>query len=340
MEIRRAVLHGKCDLRIETATIPDLPDAHQILVETQVSALSTGTDLGNYLGDSTYVPGAPDYPRWVGYSNAGVVRAIGPSVTRFAAGDRVFSTRPHQSAYIADENELLVRIPEAVSFEQASLAYLTGLGLAALRQARYETGENIAVIGLGVIGLATIGLARAMGANVLGVANSEIRSHAAAAMGALGCILSDTPEPLSLTKRFFHGAEADLVILTSNSWQSYFLALDLVRSKGRVSILGFPGRGEPMPRRNPLDPAPFYSKQLTLLGAGSSPNIDCEPQDIRFTLRRNLEYILDLMASQRLDLAPLISHRLPYNSMRDAYELARHRSKDLIAAVFDWGIDS
>jgi threonine dehydrogenase-like Zn-dependent dehydrogenase len=340
MEIRRAVLHGKCDLRIETATIPDLPDAHQILVETQVSALSTGTDLGNYLGDSTYVPGAPDYPRWVGYSNAGVIRAIGPGVTRFAAGDRVFSTRPHQSAYIAEENELLVRIPEAVSFEQASLAYLTGLGLAALRQARYEAGENVAVIGLGVIGLATIGLARAMGANVVGVANSEIRANAAAAMGALGCILFDTPEPISLTKRFFHGAEADLVILTSNSWQSYFLALDLVRSRGRVSILGFPGRGEPMPRRNPLDPAPFYSKQLTLLGAGSSPNIDCEPQDIRFTLRRNLEYILDLMASKRLNLAPLISHRLPYNSMRDAYELARHRSKDLVAAVFDWRIAS
>jgi threonine dehydrogenase-like Zn-dependent dehydrogenase len=338
MEIRRAVLHGKCDLRIETATIPDLPDAHQILVETQVSALSTGTDLGNYLGDSTYVPGAPDYPRWVGYSNAGVVRAIGPSVTRFAAGDRVFSTRPHQSAYIANENDLLIRIPETVSSEQASLAYLTALGLAALRQARYETGENIVVIGLGVIGLATIGLARAMGANVVGVANSKIRSHAAAAMGALGCVFSDTPEPLSLTQGFFHGAEADLAILTSNSWQSYFLALDLVRSNGRVSILGFPGRGEPMPPRNPLGPAPFYSKQLTLLGAGSSPNIDCEPQDIRFTLRRNLEYILNLMVSKRLNLAPLISHRFPYNSMRDAYELARHRSKELVAAVFDWGI--
>src|SRR5438309_4174657 len=115
MEIRRAVLHGKCDLRIETAAIPDLPDARQVLVETRISALSTGTDLGNYLGDSTYVPGAPDYPRWVGYSNAGVVLATGPNVARFAAGDRVFSTKPHQSAYIADEDELLIRIPDTVS---------------------------------------------------------------------------------------------------------------------------------------------------------------------------------------------------------------------------------
>ena len=136
MEIQRAVLHGKGDLRIETASIPDGLEAHQVLVQTEFSAFSTGTDLGNYLGDSTYVPGAPNYPRGVGYSNAGVVRSTGPGDTSFQRGDRVFSMRPHQSAYIAEENDLLVRIPEGVSSQSASLAYLTGLGLAALRQAR------------------------------------------------------------------------------------------------------------------------------------------------------------------------------------------------------------
>jgi threonine dehydrogenase-like Zn-dependent dehydrogenase len=53
-------------------------------------------------------------------------------------------------------------------------------------------------------------------------------------------------------------------------------------------------------------------------------------------LRRNLEYILDLMSSKRLNVEPLISHRVPYQQMRDAYELARAHSKELIAAVFDW----
>jgi threonine dehydrogenase-like Zn-dependent dehydrogenase len=336
MEIQRAVLRGRCDLQIESAVLPDELQANELLVETQVSALSTGTDLGNYLGDSTYVPGAPGYPRWVGYSNTGIVRATGSQVTRFQPGDRVFSTKPHQSAYIAQEDELLVPIPNSVSFEQASLAYLTGLGVAAIRKAHYETGENIAVVGLGVIGLATVGVATAMGANTIGVANSEIRARAAMAVGASGCLLSEAPDPVSRMKELFHGVEADLAVLTSNSWQSYFLALDLVRFNGRISILGFPGRGEPLPERNPLDPSPFYSKQLTLMGAGFSPKLECSPQDVRFNLRRNLEYIFDLMASGRLNLSPLISHRLPYRSMRDAYELARNRSKELIAAVFDW----
>jgi threonine dehydrogenase-like Zn-dependent dehydrogenase len=72
------------------------------------------------------------------------------------------------------------------------------------------------------------------------------------------------------------------------------------------------------------------------LGAGSSPKIECEPEGIRFNLRRNLEYILDLMQSERLNLEPLISHSIPYARMRDVYELARMRSKELIAAVFEW----
>ena len=336
MQIRRAVLHGRGDLRIEDSELREELAADEVLVQTEVSALSTGTDLGNYLGDSTYVPGAPGYPRWVGYSNAGRITAAGTNVKRLKIGDRVFSNRPHQSAYIAGEDELLIRIPEEVSSEQASLSYLTGLGLAALRQARYETGENVAVIGLGVIGLSTVGLAKAMGANVIGVANSAIRADAAYQMGALSCLLSSSGNIADSARQTFHDADADIVILTSNSWESYFLALELVRYGGRIAILGFPGRGEAIPTRNPLDPSPFYSKQLTLIGAGFSSRVECGPQDLRFNLRRNLEYILDLMSSKRLNVEPLISHRVPYQQMREAYELARAHSKELIAAAFDW----
>ena len=336
MEIRKAVLYGAGDLRIETASIPDALGPHEVLVETEISALSTGTDLGNYVGDSSYVPGAPDYPRAVGYSNAGRVIATGSEVINLQVGDRVFSIRPHLSHFIAADSDLLVRIPEAVASDSASLAYLTGLGLAALRQARYETGENIVVVGLGVIGLSTIALARAMGARVLGLANSDIRARAAVTVGATACVMADDATPVATMRSYFHGMDADIVVLTSNSWESYFVSLDLARKGGRVSILGFPGRLQPMPERNPLHPLPFYSKQLALFGAGGASRLDCGPEDVRFNLRRNLEYILDLMASGRLDLAPLITHHLPADRMREAYELARLRSKELVAAVFDW----
>src|SRR5579859_7857914 len=131
--MRAALLYGPRDLRIEerpfdsSAIRPD-----ELSVETEVSALSTGTDRGNYEGEER-VPGAPDYPRWVGYSNVGSVRAVGAGVTRFRPGDRVFATKPHQSAYVARQTDMIVRVPDGVPSEYAAFTYLYHLGFHSLR---------------------------------------------------------------------------------------------------------------------------------------------------------------------------------------------------------------
>jgi threonine dehydrogenase-like Zn-dependent dehydrogenase len=326
--MKQAILYGAGDLRIEERPldIDGLKD-DQLYVETEVTALSTGTDLGNYLGRSTEIPGAPDYPRAVGYSNVGVVRRVGNSIRHLRPGQRVFSMKPHLAAFIAQPSDLLIPVPDGVSPEQASLAYLTQLGMAAMRQAGYQTGESVAVVGLGVIGLGTVALARAMGATVIGVANSSLRADAASALGAHRVYVPENGAPPT---------DVDVVILTANPWAAFRLSVDMARYGGRIGVLGFPGRGEPAPDFNPLDAKWFYGKQLTLLGAGSSPRTECQPVEIRFNLRRNLEYIFALMASGSLRLDSIITHRLPAPRMQEAYELAKEHSKSLIAAVFDW----
>jgi threonine dehydrogenase-like Zn-dependent dehydrogenase len=326
--MKRAILYGAGDLRIEDSPLDiDHLEPDQVYVETEVTALSTGTDLGNYLGNSTDIPGAPDYPRAVGYSNVGIVRAIGADVADLRIGQRVFSIKPHQSGFVARSSELMVPVPDGVSPEQASLAYLAQLGMAAMRQARYESGESVAVVGLGVIGLGTVATARAMGAAVTAVANSPLRGDVASRIGARTVhTVGEGPAP----------SDIDLAVLTANPWSAFRLSVDMVRYGGRLSILGFPGRGEPAPDFNPLDPKWFYGKQLTLIGAGFSPRVDCRPSEIRFNLRRNLEYLFSLMATGTVCLEPLITHRIPAENMVDAYELAKHHSKSLVAAVFDW----
>jgi threonine dehydrogenase-like Zn-dependent dehydrogenase len=326
--VRQAILYGAGDLRIDDRALdPEHLQPEQVYVETEVTALSTGTDLGNYLGNSTDIPGAPDYPRAVGYSNVGVVHAVGANAGSLQVGQRVFSLKPHQSAYIAHRSELLVPVPDAVSSEQASLAYLAQLGMAAMRHARYESGESVAVVGLGVIGLGTVAIARAMGATVTAVANSPVRAKSASEVGAHHAYVTGDGEPPS---------DIDVVVLTANPWSAFRLSVEMARRGGRISILGFPGRGEPLPNFNPLDPTWFYGKQLTLIGAGFSPSVECQPAELRFNLRRNLEYLFSLMASGAVCLEPIITHRIPAEHMRDAYELAKQHSKSLIAAVFDW----
>ncbi|MDR3676726.1 MAG: zinc-binding alcohol dehydrogenase [Acidobacteriota bacterium] len=337
--MRQAILYGAGDLRIEDVPLDAgslQPD--QIYVETEVTALSTGTDLGNYSGDTAYVPGAPSYPRGVGYSNVGVIRRVGVHVEKLKPGMRVFSLRPHQSAYIAQQTELLVPVPASLSSEEASLAYLAHLGLASLRQARFEPGENVAIIGLGVIGLCTVWLARAMGAKVVGISNSKIRSESALRLGAHAAFLAEDQDLSAKLGEVFGDVGTDIVVLTANPWNAYRLAMEIARFGGRVSILGFPGRAQEPPDFNPVDPRWVYGKQLTLLGAGFAPKADCRPEDLRFNTPRNLEYILNLMAFHHPRIESVISHRLPASRMKEAYELAREHSKDLVAAVFDWRV--
>jgi threonine dehydrogenase-like Zn-dependent dehydrogenase len=339
--MRQAILYGARDLRIEDVPLDSASlQSNEIYVETEVSALSTGTDLGNYLGDSTYVPGAPTYPRWIGYSNVGVVRKVGSLVKKFTTGQRVFSGNAHQSAYVAKHDEMLIPVPDSVSSEEASLANLTLLGLTALRQAKYETGENVIVVGLGVIGLCTIWLANAMGAKVLGISNSNLRSDLARRLGAAATLLSDEENPSQKVRDALGEAGADIVILTANTWSAYRTSMDIVRFGGRVSLLGFPGRAQSPPNFNPLDPTWLYGKQLALFGVGFPPQVDCSPSDIRFTRERNLLYILDLMGRHTPRLSTVISHQFPADRMQEAYELAHEHSKSLVAAVFDWRLSS
>jgi len=291
-------------------------------VRTLYSGFSTGTDLGNYLGHSTDLPGAPDYPRGVGYSNVGLVTHAGQAVSGVKVGDTVFSIKPHRSAFVAAKDDLLVPLPAGLDLEQVSFGYLINLGVCALRAVRYETGERIAVIGLGVIGLCTVALGRAMGAPTAAIANDPIRAQLAVRLGA---------------RQIAEWSDgADIVVLTANTWGAYRTAIDVARYGGRISVLGFPGRGQDPPDFNPLDPHWFYGKQLTLTAAGFAPRIECKPADIRFNLRRNLTAIFEWMQSGALDIAPILSHRIPYERMVDAYELARAHSKELTAAVFDW----
>src|ERR1039458_586557 len=211
--MKQAMLYGVGDLRIEDSPLESEPlRPGQIYVETEVSALSTGTDFGNYLGDSTYVPGAPDYPRWIGYSNVGIVRSVGASFMEYKVGGRVFSGRAHQSAYIAHQDEMLIPVPDSVSSEEASLANLTLLGLTSLRQAKYEAGENVVVVGLGVIGLCTIWLARAMGAKVLAISNSNLRRELALNLGAQSAFLSDEKDLGARAQESLGESGADIVI--------------------------------------------------------------------------------------------------------------------------------
>ena len=332
------ILHGPRDLRVEDQELDTSNlKPHEVWVKTEISAFKIGTDRGNYEGAED-VPGAPTYPRPVGDSNLGVGRGVGSDVTRLKPGDRVAGQTWHCSEYVADEREIaMVKVPERVHSEDAVYTYLYTLSAHCYHKAMFRPGENVAVVGLGTLGMGAIGVGRLFGARVVGIGNSELRMEMAERMGTHACFLSGDPDLHAKLDEFTDGAGIDLVILTANPWPAYLTSVEIVRPGGRVSIVSLPERGEKPLDFNPLHMKWFYDKGISLI-AVSHPGGYLFPsaQEERFTRLRNAAHTLSLMEDGGLEPKRLITHRLHYTEMQQAYEMAFNREKSMLGVTFQW----
>lgn len=334
--MKQAILHGPRDLRLEPFSLDtENLGSHEIWVQTEISALKIGTDRGNYEG-AERVPGAPDYPRYVGDSNMGIVKGRGAEVTRFVIGDRVFSRKPHVSDYIANEDEEVIKILPGIAAEDAVYLGLYYVSALSYWRAHYQAGETVAVVGLGVLGMADVSLGRAFGARVIAVGNSPIRLDMARSMGAHLCLLSDDPALQEKLAEFAGPVGVDLVILTANPWPAYRTAMEIVRPNGRVAILGLPGRGEPPLDFNPLSMEWLYAKSLTLTAVATPVSTLYDTPGHRFSFPNTARALLDLMAAGTLEPKRLITHRLPCERIQEAYEMIFKREKAMLGVLFEW----
>ena len=338
-----AILHGPRDLRLEEQTLDSANlKPTEIWVETEMSAFKIGTDRGNYEG-AEHVPGAPVYPRWVGDSNCGIVRGVGGKVTRVKVSDRIVTRKPHQSEYIMNESDSLVKVPNHVDSENAVFAHLYALSALCYHKGQFRAGENVAVVGLGTLGLGAVALGKIFGARVVALGNSPIRLDFAERMGAHATFMSDDPDLKSKLISFTNGMGIDLVILTANPWPAYRTAVEIVRNNGRISIVSLLGRGEAPLDFNPLAMDYFYIKGISLIAtcgkAGylypDTANDDRLEID-RYSPDRIAEHMIALMADGLLEPKRIITHRLGYTQMVEAYEMAYRRDKSMLGVVFNW----
>jgi predicted dehydrogenase len=266
-----------------------------------------------------------DQPLALGYCNVGVVAEIGRGVEGFALGDRVASNGKHAEV-VSVPKHLCARIPALVSDEQAAFTVLAAIGLQGVRLAGPTLGEGVVVTGLGLIGLVTVQLLRAQGCRVLGIDFDPARLALARQFGAEVVDLAKGEDPLAAAAAFSRGRGVDAVILTvsSKSNEPVSQAAKMCRQRGRIVLVGVTGLE--------LSRADFYEKELSFqvscsYGPGRyDPAYEECGQDypigfVRWTEQRNFEAVLDLMASGKLEVGPLISHRYALERAVEAYDL-------------------
>jgi len=264
-----------------------------------------------------------DQPIALGYSNVGVVAAVGSGVTDFAVGDRIISNGNHADVVRVARN-LCARIPDSVSDEAASFTVVASIGLQGIRLARPTLGESFAVIGVGLIGLLTVQMLRAHGCRVLAIDLDEEKLALARQFGAETCNPVAGQDPIAAGMAFSDGLGIDGVIITASTKSNdpVTQAARMSRKCGRIILVGVTGLN--------LNRADFYAKELTFqVSCSYGPGrYDHSYEDlgndypvgyVRWTEQRNFSAVLDMMADGRLVTEPLVTHRFDFAEAAAAY---------------------
>jgi predicted dehydrogenase/threonine dehydrogenase-like Zn-dependent dehydrogenase len=266
-----------------------------------------------------------DQPLPLGYCNVGKLLEVGKGVSGFETGDRIASNGKHAEVVSVPTN-LCALIPDAVSDDEASFTVLGAIALQGIRLVQPTLGEAVVVTGLGLIGQLTVQLLRAHGCRVLGLDFDLARLEMAKSFGAEVVNLNVGEDPIVAAERFSRGRGMDAVIVTAatKSSEPMHQAALMCRKRGRIVLVGVTGLE--------LSRDDFFKKELTFQVSASygpgryDPNYEEKGQDypvgfVRWTEQRNLEAVLDMMASGQLDVQSLISHRFSLEQTEAAYEV-------------------
>jgi len=322
---------GEVDLR--DAAIPE-PGPGEVLLRTRRTLISTGTELtilsGEFAAESAWGRYGR-FPFLAGYSAAAEVIAAGPGVEAVAAGDVVAASTSHVR-YAAAEVASLVPAREAAGL----LDYLpfTTLGqtvMNGVRRSGAGLGDEVVIFGLGILGQLTMRLCYLSGARpVIGVDVAGPRLRAAPA--GVAVIDAAREDVASRVSELTGGRMADIVFEVTGDPElipGEFAALK--PSEGRFVVLSSP-RGPTTIDFHDLVNSPSH----IIIGAHTNSHPAAETAASPWTRSRNGELFIKLLAAGDIDLAPLVTHRVPYREAPAAYQMLASDRASALGVVLNW----
>lgn len=268
----------------------------------------------------------------LGYSCAGVV--VESATEEFKAGDRVacggVGYASHAEIVFVPRN-LAVLVPEQVNLGEAAYATVASIAMQGVRQADVRVGERVVVLGLGLIGLLTVQILKACGCFVMGLDVNDRNFELARGFGCDACAISDHSS-IAKVEGFTQGYGSDAVVITAatSSNEPVEFATHYARKRSKIVVVGAVGMDIP---RNP-----FYEKELDLriscsYGPGRyDPAYEEQGNDypigfVRWTEKRNMQSVLELMAAGKLDVSALTTHTFAIERALEAYDIVSGKTR-------------
>lgn len=341
--MKAARYYSNDDVRVEDVPIPQIKEG-EILVEMRVCGVC-GSDVLEWYRK-------PRAPLFLGHELSGIVAKVGEGVRNVKKGDRVFvhhhipcyvchhCLRGHYSMcesfrkthfdpggfaqYVrvpkANMEKGIIKIPDTMSFEEASLIEPVSCCLKGVQRANLHTGDTVLVIGSGFIGLVFIQLAQLLGAGmVVGTDFIDFRLQKASQLGADYTINPGREDVFNRFMELNSGEGADVVIVTAGSIEAIEAGMRMAGKGSSVCLFGVSSPEEYLP----VSPHRLFSSEITLMGVDSSSEKDTHAA-------------FKFLCGKKINSQELITHRFPLNEIGKAFQIVTEAKDSLKVVILPW----
>ena len=337
-----AVYHSQQDIRIEEMPKPEIGE-DEILVEMKACGIC-GSDLMEWYLKTRA-------PLVLGHEPAGVIVKVGSKVRDFNLGDRVFvhhhvacltchycthgdytlCERFHRTNIkpggfaeyfrVPAPNLQIdtLKIPEKLSFEEATLIEPIGCCVRAFRKSGIQVGDSVVIIGAGTTGVIHTALSKIFGATKTVVSDLfDFRLRMAEKFGADVTVNPEREDLTEIVKAETDGVGADLVIVAAPSIEAYKAGLSVCRKGGKLCVFAPTKPGEYLQ----ISPKELFFSEIQIIPSYSTSHLETRTA-------------LELIKSGRINAKGLITHRFKLADTAEAFKTALENKESLKVIVLN-----
>lgn len=330
---------------LEWMDVPEpecMPDT--VKVEVKYAGIC-GTDLHIFHDTFKHSP-----PVILGHEFSGVVSEVGRKITKVKPGDRV-AVLPSNAGtcrsceycrlgyywfcedrkgmgigldgcftqYAVVKEDMVYKIPDHLSFEEAALSEPLAVVVQAIEELTdIGVGDTVLVSGPGPIGLICIVLLRTKGCKVIvaGTSADSMRLHLAKKMGADRVIDVSSEDLYAVIDHETNGKGVDIALECAGAAPSVSACLKVLKKRGKYVQVGIVGQEITIPFDDIL------YKGLQVYGSGGHS-------------LSTWERVMKILAQGQVELAPLITHKIPLSRWREAFDLCETKQSGKVLMFYD-----
>jgi threonine dehydrogenase-like Zn-dependent dehydrogenase len=319
MKAVQVVARGRAEF-VDTP-VPELLPGYALVRTRRLSLCGSDIRMLHFAPQEAY----PFPPGTTGHEMVGTIEAIDAPGSTLQVGDTALTLAPNHQAmaeFFLAPLDHVIPLPSNLPIEQLLQAQQFGTVMFASQRLPSVRGRTVAVIGQGSAGLFFNYHLRQMGAErVVALDIDAFRLRLSKQFGATHVVHNEGEKPADAIRQINAGELADVVVEVAGEVSAINLAIDLVRNGGDILYFGYP-RGQTIPF-NFEDLFHKCCHAHTIVGATVEPN------------QASTRKALEIIASGQLDVKPLITHRLPFADVIDAYELHRTRGEECVKIVIE-----